>query len=165
MGLTLETVSESSRMAISTMVGYEIELLRIRKILSRAQNAEMNQISVRDVDTETGQPICWENEIHTAARREDQIVVAMRLLLKDFELSPEAKTRRSKALGLRSGEDIATKQSAMNDRIRNRHKKPIADIPTEALRATQTESVRPVSIPDSVGMTTYPNGKKMINRN
>jgi len=121
---TFETISASERLAIGSLCSLEIELQRVRKILSRARNAEMDQLSVRDINVETGQPICWEHVIHIAAQREDQIMINIRMLMKDFELTPEQKTKRARALGIRDSNNMASKQSSLYDKIQNRTRQP-----------------------------------------
>jgi hypothetical protein len=139
---TLDTVLESERLAIGNLCALQLELQRIRKVLARAENVEMDQVSVRDVNVQTGEPICWEHIIHTAAQREDQILAQIRMIMKDFELTPEAKTRKAKALGLRQGNDIANKQAGLNDLIRSRNRRPI-DVPSQPVAAIPA----PVSAP------------------
>ena len=58
--------------------------------------------------------------IHTAAQRENEILINVRMIMKDFELTPEQKTKRAKALGLRAGDDLASKQSALFNKIRSK---------------------------------------------
>jgi hypothetical protein len=123
-GKTLDTLLASERMAIGTLCSLQLELQRVRRVLARPANAEMNQISVKDVNAETGEPISWENIIHTAAQREDQIMINIRMIMKDFELTPEQKTRRAKALGLRDEDDLASRQSGLMDKIREMKRAP-----------------------------------------
>jgi hypothetical protein len=139
LGRTLDNLLASERMAIGSLCSLQLELRNVRRILSRPQNVEMNQISVRDVNAQTGDPICWENVIHTAAQREDQILTNIRMIMKDFELTPEQRTRRAKALGLRFGDDLATKQSGLLDKIRERRQKLMLNI-TPALPAPAASS-------------------------
>jgi hypothetical protein len=130
MGRTLDTVTESERLAIGNLCSLQLELQRVRTILARARNAEMNQVSVRDVNAETGEPICWENVIHTAAQRESQILLDIRMIMKDFELTPEQKTKKAKALGLRPGNDIASRQSKLFEKLQDaRRRLPAAEAP------------------------------------
>jgi hypothetical protein len=119
---SLDDLLESERITIGNLCSLELELWRIRKVLSRARNAEMNQLSVKDVNAETGEAICWENVIHTAAQRENDVLTQIRMIMKDFEMTPEAKTKRAKALGIRPGNNIASQQSELFDKIRARNR-------------------------------------------
>lgn len=112
-----QTVTASERWAIGQLVSYQMELQRVRAILADPKEASLKTLSVKDVHAETGEPICWEEVVAIAAQREDQIVSGMRMIMKDFELTPEQKTKKQKALGLRSGDDLSVKQSATWERL------------------------------------------------
>lgn len=127
MGRDLDTLCASERLTIGNLCSLQLELQRIRKVLSRAENAEMNQLSVRDVNAESGEAICWENTIHTAAQRENEVLTHIRMIMKDFELTPEAKTKKAKALGIRDSNNIATKQSGLYEKIRKLNR-PVIEV-------------------------------------
>ena len=129
-GRTADTLLESERTQIADLVSFQVELLRCRAILAMPEHAHLQQRSVRDVDANTGAPIAWEDQVHIAAQREDQIILQMRMIMRDFELTPEMKTRRQKALQLRSGADLASRQSSIYDKLRAHQKAaaPIIDV-------------------------------------
>lgn len=125
LGRTEATLLMSERVNIGILVGLQVELLRCRAILAQAEHAHLTQRSVKDVDANTGMAIAWEDQVHILAQREDSIITEMRMILRDFELTPEMKTKRQKALNLRDENDLATKQSSIYDKLRQ-HKKAAA---------------------------------------
>jgi len=129
-GRTQSTLLESERVAISQLVGLQVELLRIRAILAQPEHSNLQQRSVRDVNAQDGTPIAWEDQIHIAAQREDLIIVQMRMIMQSFELTPEMKTRRKKALQIRNDQDLATHQSSIYDKLRWNKKSalPVIDV-------------------------------------
>jgi len=119
---TPETLSASERATVSTLVGLDVEELRCRSILAMAENAALTSLSVRDVDAESGEPISYEQIIHQNAVRITEIVTMRRMLLKDYELTPEQRTRKAKWLGLKSGDDLSSRQTDLMDKIKNRRR-------------------------------------------
>ena len=115
---TLETLSESERAVISNLVYIDLQEQRCTSALSRAENALMVSRSVRDVDLETGQPICWEDVIHINRQILSSLTTERRMLLKDFELTPEAKSKRRKLLGEVEEDNLAKRQSALFAQLR-----------------------------------------------
>lgn len=118
LGRTLATLLESERTAISQLVGLQVELMRVRAMLAQPENVSLQQRAVRKVNPKTGRPAAWEDQVHVAAEREDQIIHQIRMIMHDLELTPEMKTRRKKALQIPDGEDLATRQSNLYDRFR-----------------------------------------------
>ncbi len=122
---TLETLTESERAVISNLVYLDLQECRMIANLSKAQNAMMESRSVRDIDVETGNPICWEDVVAISKQNLSSITVERRMLMKDFELTPEQKTKRKRWLGERDDNDIARRQSAAHDRIRKKRQQLI----------------------------------------
>jgi hypothetical protein len=121
-GRTLEDLLESERSAITTLVTLDLQERRCSAILAEAQNAQLTSRSVRDVDASTGMPIAWEDVVHLNAERMNQIIDKRRAILRDLELTPEMKTRRTKALGQVNksiaGKDFASRSSEITDKVR-----------------------------------------------
>jgi len=114
----LDSLTEPERLTISNLVELDVEELRIRTILSHYERAKLTAQVVRDVDVETGQPLCWEDIIDPLATRLNEIATARRMLLKDFELTPEMQTRRKKVLGIHAEDDLASRQTRITDQVR-----------------------------------------------
>ena len=103
-GRTLEDLVESERSSITTLVTLDLQERRCNMILADAQNAQHRR-AVRDVDAETGTPLCWEDVIHANAARLNEIIDKRRMILRDLELTPEMQTKRKRALGqLKAGD-------------------------------------------------------------
>jgi hypothetical protein len=121
LGRTLVDILESERSMLQVLVTIDLQERRCNMILADAQNAMLTSRAVRDVDVNTGVPLCWEDVIHANALRMDSLITQRRMILKDLELTPEAQTRRKKSLGLLKeggGKDLSSKQSEANDRLR-----------------------------------------------
>lgn len=138
--LDLDSITEIERITISNLVYLDVEEDRIRKQLANAQNASLIVQSVRDVDVETKEPLCWEYEINPLVTRLNEITTTRRMLMKDFELTPEMKTKRKKALGVHAGDDLASRQSKLGDKIRGiLSKRTAAATKTETSASVQGE--------------------------
>jgi hypothetical protein len=130
---TPDTLAESERVAISQLVYLDLQESRCLQKLSMADSALMKSRSVKDIDLETGQPVCWEDVIHINRQIITNIIQERRGILKDFELTPEMKTKRKKVEGRSGGSDLATKQSENRRKLIEAHKR----------MATQTIDVTP----------------------
>ena len=84
-GRTLEDLVESERSSITTLVTLDLQERRCNMILADAQNAQLTSRAVRDVDAETGTPLCWEDVIHANAARLNEIIDKRRMILRDLE--------------------------------------------------------------------------------
>lgn len=118
LGRTIDTLTESERVTIANLVYLDLQEQRCNQALSEAKNALMATRTVRDVDINTGQPVCWEDIIHINAQRLDSIIISRRMLMKDFELTPEQKTKRLKWLGQKDGLDFASRMADKGDKLR-----------------------------------------------
>ena len=74
--------------------------------------------SVRDVD-ENGNVVCWEDVVHINRQILSDLTVQRRALLRDFELTPEAKTRKRKAEGPQPGSDLSSRMADNLDKLRH----------------------------------------------
>ena len=130
LGYTLSDLPEPHRSSISSLVTLDLHEKRCNAILAEAQNAILTTRAVRDVDAESGVPICWEDIIHANAEHITQIIDKRRGILRDMELTPEMQTKKKKALGQLkpgNGSDLASRQSDNADKLR-RAMKPAAMI-------------------------------------
>jgi len=116
-GRTLDDLEESERAVISQLVELDLEESRIRKVLAFGPAAGLVSTVVRNVN-EAGEPTCWEDVAHPLLGRLTEIAEQRRAILRDFELTREMQTRRRKLLGEQRGDDLAFRQSQMNDKIR-----------------------------------------------
>jgi hypothetical protein len=119
-GRTFDDILASERSMLQRLVTIDIQDRRCNMILADAENAKLTSRAVRDVDVETGTPLCWEDVIHANAEQQDKLTTQRRMILKDLELTPEAQTRRKKSLGLLkqgSGRSLANRQSESRDRL------------------------------------------------
>jgi hypothetical protein len=125
---TLETLMESERSSITTLVMLDLQERRCNAILAQAAAAELSSKSVRDTDY-NGKPIAWEDVVHVNAERLNEIIDKRRVMLKDLELTREMATKRQKMLGqLKPGGEssLATRQSDRADAIRRvLHAEPV----------------------------------------
>lgn len=120
---TPETLVESERVAISQLVYLDLQESRCLNLLSMAENAEMRSRSVRDIDLETGEAVAWEDVIHPNRQLLTSIIQERRAILRDFELTPEMKTRRKKVEGKTGGNDLASRQSENLAKMREAQKR------------------------------------------
>ena len=118
LGRTPETLLESERAVVSNLVYIDIQEQRCLAILSKAENAAMVSRSVRDVD-ENGNVVCWEDVVHINRQILSDLTVQRRALLRDFELTPEAKTRKRKAEGPQPGSDLSSRMADNLDKLRH----------------------------------------------
>ena len=114
---TVDNLLESERSAISTLVYIDVQEQRCLAILSKAEDASMVSRSVRDVN-EDGNVVCWEDVVHINRQILEGLHNQRRGLLRDFELTPEAKTRKRKADGPRPGSDLSSRMAGNLDKLR-----------------------------------------------
>lgn len=115
---TLETLTESERVTISTLVYLDLQEQRCNQALAEAEDALMRSRSVRDVDVQTGQPVCWEDVLHINAQRLNDIIDKRRMLMKDYELTPEQKTKKARLMGKKIGSDFSSQSASKADLLR-----------------------------------------------
>ena len=131
LGYSLGDLPEAERSYIATLVTLDLHEKRCNAILAEAENAILTTRAVRDVDAESGLPICWEDVVHANAVHLNEIIDKRRMLLRDLELTPEMQTKKKKALGQLkpgNGSDLASRQSDNADKLRRAMKPPAATV-------------------------------------
>jgi hypothetical protein len=110
-------MTETERSTIATLTYLDIDELRCRNILADAENAKLTSLVVRDLDIETKTPLAYEEVIAANSERLSKILYERMTILNAFELTPREKTRKNK-FAKKTGSDLASRQSAAADRIR-----------------------------------------------
>ena len=128
LGRTPDTLLASERSTVANLVYIDVQEQRCLAILSKAENAAMVSRSVRDVD-ENGKVVCWEDVIHINRQILDGLNAQRRGLLRDFELTPEAKTKKRKVEGVRPGSDLSSRMSQNLDKLRDVQRRTITVAP------------------------------------
>jgi hypothetical protein len=116
--VTSETMLESERVTISNLTYLDLQEQRCLSILADAKNANLQSRSVRDVDAGSGQVICWEDVIHINMQALAQIQTQRRMLMKDFELTPETKTKKNRWEMKKNGNDLSSRGADNADKLR-----------------------------------------------
>lgn len=118
--LTIEPdqLLESERAVIADLVWLDIQEQRCVNILSSGKNSRLTQINVKEVHPETGEHLAWERVIHSNTELLDRIHTQRRMIFKDWELSPEMKTKKAKLEGRGKGTDLSNQLAAKADRLR-----------------------------------------------
>ena len=124
LGITLDTMQESERSTAASLVWIDLQEQRCLAILSKAENADMTSRSVRDVN-ENGDIVCWEDVIHINRQILEGLHNQRRGLLKDFELTREAQTRKRKLDGPRPGSDLSSRMADNLDKLRQVQRRTI----------------------------------------
>lgn len=118
LGVTEGTITETERVAISSLVVLDLQELRLLNILSSADRAHLTSRVVRDVDIETGVALAYEEIVAPELIARRDLHEQRTRILNDFNLTPAAKAKAARALALRKGADMASRQSAAADLIR-----------------------------------------------
>lgn len=116
--VTEATMTETERVIISSLVVLDIQELRLLSILSQSSRANMTTLVVRDSDIETHMPIAYETVVAPETQLRRDIHEQRIRILNDYNLTPAAKAKAMKAMMLRRGGDMASRQSANADLIR-----------------------------------------------
>jgi hypothetical protein len=120
------TIKESERIVISELTWLDIQEQRCASILSRGEAARLTQINVKEVHPETGEQLAWERVLHANATLLDQIHTKRRMLFKDWELTPEMKTKKAKIEGKGKGDDLGSQLTAKANKLRRMG--PVIDV-------------------------------------
>jgi hypothetical protein len=118
LGKTPSTMTETERVTVSELTWIDLQELRCSTIVSKGEAARLHQKNVKEVHPETGEHLSWEWVVHTNIQLLDQLQMRRRMILKDWELTPEMKTRKAKIEGKGKGNDFSSQQSAKADKIR-----------------------------------------------
>lgn len=118
LGKTEGTLTETERSSIAQLVSIDIQEHRCEQVLSIAKNAAMTDLSVKEIDLETGEALAYEKIIHANQQIIQELRTARRMLLDDMERSEKAKTRKLR-IQQNTGKDLSSRQSADADKLRN----------------------------------------------
>jgi hypothetical protein len=112
------TMTETERSSIAQLVVIDLQEQRCLAIMSEGKAASMTDLSVKEVDLQTGEALSYEKIVHANMQILQELRTARRMILDDMERSERAKTRKIKIQG-KSGKDLASRQSANADQVRN----------------------------------------------
>lgn len=105
------TMSETERSSIAQLVVIDLQEQRCLAIMSEGKAASMTDLSVKEVDLQTGDALSYEKIVHANMQILAELRTARRMILDDMERTERAKTRKTKIEG-KKGKDISTRQSA-----------------------------------------------------
>jgi len=111
-------LTATERSSIAQLVVIDVQERRCLKIMSEGKAASMTDLSVKEVDLQTGEALSYEKIVHANQQILQELRTARRMLLDDMERTEKAKTRKLKTLQGKTGKDLATRQSATGDAVR-----------------------------------------------
>jgi hypothetical protein len=111
------SLTETERVAVSDLTWIDLQMQRSNAILAVGEAARLTDLSVKDTN-DKDKPVSWEKIIHA-----NQVILTTLAAQRDrvfdnWELTPRAKTRRTRVLGKQSGNDASTRQSERADKLR-----------------------------------------------
>jgi hypothetical protein len=109
---------ESVRAVVADLVWLDIQEQRCLAILAKGEAARLTQINVKEVHPDTGEHLSWERVIHANVDMLDRIHTQRRMIFKDWELTPEMKTRKAKLEGKGKGDDLSSQLASKADKLR-----------------------------------------------
>ena len=115
---TENTMTETERSSIAQLVVIDLQEQRCLAIMSEGKAASMTDLSVKEVDLQTGEALSYEKIVHANMQILQELRTQRRMLLDDMEKTEKAKTRKLKTLQGHTGKDLATRQSAVGDAVR-----------------------------------------------
>ena len=115
---TEATMTETERSSIAQLVVIDLQEQRCLAIMSEGKAAAMTDLSVKEVDLQTGDALSYEKIVHANMQILAELRTARRMLLDDMEKTEKAQTRRLKTLQGHTGKDLASRQSATADKVR-----------------------------------------------
>lgn len=113
-----QTLSETNRSSIAQLVVIDLQEQRCLSIMAEGKAASMTDLSVKEVDLQTGDALSYEKIVHANMQILQELRTARRMILDDMERTEKAKTRRLKIMQGKTGKDLASRQSANADKIR-----------------------------------------------
>jgi hypothetical protein len=114
-----QNLNETDRSSIAQLVVIDLQEQRCLSIMSEGKAASMTDLSVKEVDMQTGDALSYEKIVHANMQILQELRTARRMILDDMERTERAKTRRLKTLQGKTGKDLASRQSANADKVRN----------------------------------------------
>jgi hypothetical protein len=112
------SLSETDRSSIAQLVVIDLQEQRCLSIMAEGKAAAMTDLSVKEVDLQTGEALSYEKIVHANMQILQELRTARRMILDDMERTEKAKTRRLKIMQGKTGKDLATRQSNNADKIR-----------------------------------------------
>jgi hypothetical protein len=116
---TEATMTETERSSIGQLVVIDLQEQRCLAIMSEGKAASMTDLSVKEVDLQTGEALSYEKIVHANMQILQELRTTRRMLLDDMEKTEKAKTRKLKTMQGHTGKDLATRQSATGDAVRD----------------------------------------------
>lgn len=115
---TEATMSETERSSIAQLVVIDLQEQRCLAIMSEGKPAAMTDLSVKEVDLQTGEALSYEKIVHANMQIIQELRTARRMILDDMERTEKAKTRKLRTLQGKTGKDLSSTQSANADKVR-----------------------------------------------
>jgi hypothetical protein len=112
------TMTEDERSDIAQLIVIDLQEQRCLSIMSEGKEASMTDLSVKEVDLQTGDALSYEKIVHANMQILQELRTARRMLRDDMERTEKAKTRRLKTMQGKTGNDLASRQSANADKVR-----------------------------------------------
>jgi hypothetical protein len=112
------TMTETERSSIAQLVVIDLQEQRCLSIMSEGKAASMTDLSVKEVDLQTGEALSYEKIVHANMQIIETLRTQRRMILDDMEKTERAKTRKYKIEG-KGGKDMASRQSANADKLRD----------------------------------------------
>lgn len=119
------TMTETERSSIAQLVVIDLQEQRCLTIMSEGKAASMTDMSVKEVDLQTGEALSYEKIVHANMQIIQELRTARRMILDDMERTERAKTRKLKTQG-KMGKDLASRQSNTASMVHD-----IIDVPYE----------------------------------
>lgn len=119
LGRDESTLTETDRSSIAQLVVIDLQEQRCLAIMSEGKAAAMTDLSVKEVDLQTGDALSYEKIVHANMQILQELRTARRMILDDMERTEKSKTRKLKTLQGKTGKDLATRQSLTADKVRS----------------------------------------------
>lgn len=112
------TMNETERSSIAQLIVIDLQEQRCLAIMADGKAASMTDLSVKEVDLQTGDALSYEKIVHANMQILQELRTARRMILDDMERTERSKTRRLKIMAGKTGKDLSSRQSADADKIR-----------------------------------------------
>lgn len=125
------SLSETERSSIAQLVVIDLQEQRCLSIMSTGKAASMTDLSVKEIDMQTGDALAYERIVHANMIILSELRTARRMILDDMERTEKAKTRKMRSIQQSTGKDMASIQSANADKVRMALAGDIIDVEVE----------------------------------
>ena len=126
-------LSETERSSIAQLVVIDLQEQRCLSIMSTGKAAALTDLSVKEIDLQTGEALSYEKIVHANMTIIQELRTARRMILDDMERTEKAKTRRLKNLPGIKGNDMSSIQSVNADKVRMALAGEIIDVEPEPI--------------------------------